>query len=142
MIEAARRVIDAGIELSVTVLLGVAGPELSARHAEETGRVLTAMDPHFAGALMTMLLPNTPLYADVPAGRFCELTPFELLNELAVMLEHTHMTHGLFTANHASNYLPLRIEMPHRKDAALDLLRRVVRDRDASRLKPESMRAL
>ena len=50
--------------MSLTVLLGVAGRERSDIHARETGRVLTAIDPEFVGALSLMLIPGTPMHAD------------------------------------------------------------------------------
>jgi radical SAM superfamily enzyme YgiQ (UPF0313 family) len=46
----ARRAIHAGFKLNVTVLLGLGGVDGSQRHARETGRVLTAIDPEQAAA--------------------------------------------------------------------------------------------
>ena len=51
MIHAARRIKGTGILLSLTVLLGVGGEELSHEHACDTGKVLSAMDPDYVGAL-------------------------------------------------------------------------------------------
>jgi radical SAM superfamily enzyme YgiQ (UPF0313 family) len=47
--EAAKRVKDAGILLSVTVLLGLGGVERSRIHAEETGKFLSRIEPDYAG---------------------------------------------------------------------------------------------
>jgi len=47
MVEAAHRVKDAGILVSVTILLGIGGVEASQRHARETARILTDMDPDY-----------------------------------------------------------------------------------------------
>ena len=114
----ARRLKAAGFKINVTVLLGLAGREGSARHAAATGRALTAMQPEQAAALSLMLIPGTPLHADWEAGRFAQLSSDELLLELRVMLEHTDMT-GLFFANHASNYLPVRCRLPRDKAGVL-----------------------
>ena len=54
-IEMGRRVKEAGIQLSVTVLLGIGGRGASLRHARATGELLSAMDPDFVGALTVML---------------------------------------------------------------------------------------
>jgi radical SAM superfamily enzyme YgiQ (UPF0313 family) len=51
MITMARKAKEAGMALSLTVLLGIAGPERSPVHALETGRVLSAIDPDYVGAL-------------------------------------------------------------------------------------------
>ena len=61
MIRAAKRVKEAGILLSVTVLLGIGGVELSQAHAEDTGKVLSEMDPEYVGALSLMIVPGTPI---------------------------------------------------------------------------------
>ncbi len=142
MIEAGRRIKEAGIKLSVTVLLGIAGRAGSIAHAEATGKVLTEIDPDFAGALTTMVIPNTPLWDDMQNGDFELIGPFEMLQEMAIMVARTELTGGLFTANHASNYLPLKIQYPHQKENALALIRKVIEKRDESYLKPENMRAL
>lgn len=142
MIEAGRRVKDAGLLLSVTVLLGIAGGERGAIHAEETGRVLTAIDPDYVGALTVMVVPGTPLWEQQEAGEYEVPDTFDLLAELAVMLKHTTMSGGLFMSNHASNYLPVRVEMPRQKDSAVAAMRRVIDARDRSALRPEYLRAL
>jgi len=140
MIEAGRKLRQAGIKLSITVLLGIAGRERSTQHAQATGRVISAIDPEYVGALSLMLIPGTPLYADFEAGHF-ELLPAEaMLHELGIMIANTDMTGGLFHANHASNYLPLKLKMPADKAHALDLIDRALKGE--IKLKPESMRAL
>lgn len=141
MIAAGRRVKESGIELSITVLLGIAGAR-SREHAIRTGQVLTAIDPDYVGALTVMVVPNTPLWDLQESGAWTLPDEFTSLEELALMLAHTEMTRGLFMSNHASNYLPMRIAMPHEKEAALAELRDVLARRDRSVLKPEWWRAL
>ncbi|SMC24954.1 Fe-S oxidoreductase [Desulfacinum hydrothermale DSM 13146] len=140
MVEAGRRVRQAGIKLSVTVLLGIAGRERSLEHARATGSILSEIDPHYVGALTLMVLPNTELGRRVQEGTFEVLDPRELLVELREMLAHTHMSRGLFLSNHASNYLPIKVKMPTDKERALALIDEALKGR--VRLKPEWMRAL
>ena len=140
MIEAARKVKEAGILLSVTVLLGIAGRERSEVHARETGRVLTAMDPDFVGALSLMIEPGTRIAEDLQAGRFTLPGPLEILRELRAMIAATTLTGGLFHANHASNYLPVRAKLPEEKEKTLALIDRALAGQAA--LKPEFLRAL
>ncbi len=73
MIQMGKKARKAGFKLSLTVLLGVAGRERSLIHATETGRVLSAIDPEYVGALSLMLIPGTPLYNDIicPSGPGC-----------------------------------------------------------------------
>ena len=69
MIRAAKRVKEAGILLSITVLLGIGGVELSLAHAEDTGKVLSAMDPEYVGALSLIIVPGTPIAEELESGR-------------------------------------------------------------------------
>ena len=135
-----RRAVEAGYKLSVTVLLGLGGRELSLRHAEATGRALTRMDPHQAAALTLMLVPGTPLHHRAAAGRFHLPDARGMLAELGTMIEHTDLSRGLFLANHASNYLPVRARMPRDKAATLARIREALDGR--VRLVPEASRRL
>jgi radical SAM superfamily enzyme YgiQ (UPF0313 family) len=140
MIEMGQKAKAAGFKVSLTVLLGVAGKARSDIHARETGRVLSAIDPDYVGALSLMLIPGTPLYRDYEAGRFPLLNAVEMLKELRTMIAYTNLSNGLFHANHASNYLPIRAVFPQDKSDTLDLIDRALSGRVA--LKPEWMRAL
>jgi len=143
MKEAAAKIIDAGILLSQTVLLGIGGVEMSAVHAEDTGRLLGEMSPDYASALTVMILPNTPLYRDYRSGAFRLPDKFGLLEELRTMIACMEVRRRcLFTSNHASNYLPIRAFLPDQKKDVLTLLDHVISERDERYLKPEYLRAL
>jgi len=139
-IEMGRKVKEAGINLSVTVLLGIAGKEGSLKHAKATGELLSAMDPDFVGALTVMLIPGTPLYEEFTSGHFELPDQRGLLTELREMIRHTHLSRGLFYSNHASNYLPVKARLPRGKQDALDLIDRALQG--GVGLRPEWMRAL
>jgi radical SAM superfamily enzyme YgiQ (UPF0313 family) len=136
----ARRIIDAGMQLFVTVLLGIAQQERSLIHAEKTGLALSQINPRFVGALTVMPVGNTELYRRVESGTFNMLSPQEILHELKCMIENTTLTSGYFYANHASNYLPLRIRMPREKQAAIIQIEEALSGRIT--LKPEHFRGL
>jgi len=140
MIAMGQKARSAGIKLSITVLLGIAGRERSRRHAEETGRVLSAIDPEYVGALSLMLIPGTPLFDDYQAGDFPLLEPEEMLAELRTMIACTNLSRGLFHANHASNYLPIKARLPKDKETTLKLIDLALAGEIA--LKPEYLRAL
>jgi radical SAM superfamily enzyme YgiQ (UPF0313 family) len=140
MIDMGRKAKEAGIKLSITVLLGIAGRQRSDIHARETGRVLSAIDPEYVGALSLMLIPGTPLCHDFEAGQFEMIEPIEMLQELRTMIEYTELTRGLFHANHASNYLPIKARMPKDKINTLKLIDSALIGK--VQLKPEFMRAL
>lgn len=140
LINMGRKVKEAGIKLSVTVLLGIAGRVRSLEHAKSTGELLSAMDPDYIGALTVMLIPGTPLYEDFEKGRFQLPDEKALLMELREMIAHTHLTRGLFFSNHASNYLPIKARLPKGKQDALNMIDHALKGE--VNLRPEWMRAL
>lgn len=141
-LEACRVVGKAGIKLSTMVLLGLAGTEGSERHARATGRFLTEAAPNYAAALTVTPVPGTELHSALEEGRFTLPDRWGMLAELAWMLEEMADYRGLFHANHASNYLPLKLRMPRDRERALETIRTVIEERDESRLMPEWARAL
>lgn len=142
LVEAGRKLKEGGITLSVTVLLGLGGVEGSREHALKTGRVLSDIDPDFAGALTLMLVPGTPLHKDWKEGRFSLISPFQSLEELKLMIENSNFTNCFFTANHASNYLPLKVRLPGQKAEVIEMIDKVLAKKDMSLLRPEFTRAL
>jgi radical SAM superfamily enzyme YgiQ (UPF0313 family) len=140
MIAMGQKAKAAGLPLSLTVLLGIAGPERSAIHATETGRVLSAIDPEYVGALSLMLEPGTQLHDQYRDGRFAMPEPLAILQELRTMIAATELSNGLFHANHASNYLPIRAKLPEDKEKTLAVLDQALVG--ALSLKPEFLRAL
>jgi radical SAM superfamily enzyme YgiQ (UPF0313 family) len=142
LIRAGKRVKESKILLSVTVILGIGGVEGSQAHAAETGRVLSAMDPDYVGALSLMIVPGTPIAKEIETGNLVLPTPFGLIQELETMITNCQFTHCFFASNHASNYLPLRIQMPEQKEGGLKRIREVLQRKDPELLKPEYLRAL
>ncbi len=142
LVEAGKKVKQAGITLSVTVLLGIGGIEGSERHARATARVLTDMDPDYVGALSVILVPGTPLHKEFVEGRFRLPDPFGLINELRIMIAESSFSHCVFRSNHASNYLPVKATLPEDKKRILEAIDTVLESRDERRLRPEFLRAL
>lgn len=136
----ARKVRQAQIVLSVTVLLGIAGKENSMRHARATGKLLSAMDPEYVGALTVLLIPGTPLYEQYQKGEFELPDQHGLLQELREMLASTDLSRGMFISNHASNYLAVKAQFPKGKDKELEKIDKALSGEID--LKPEWLRAL
>ncbi len=142
IVEAGRKIRQAGITLSVTVILGLGGVEGSQNHALKTAQILSDIDPDFAGALTILLVPGTPLHRDWEKGKFSLISPFQSLEELRLIIQTSSFTNCFFTANHASNYLPIKARLPQQKAAVLKLIDEVLATKDMSRLRPEFTRAL
>ena len=140
MIREGRRIKQADMKVSITVLIGIAGPERSEIHARETGRVLSAIDPDFVGALSLMVVPGTELHDQYEKGEFKLISPEQMLIETGHMIAATNLTNGYFHANHASNYLPIRAKLPEDKEKTLELISQALDGK--IQLKPEHLRAL
>jgi len=141
-IEACRIVREAGLKLSVMVLLGLAGRRDSERHARATGRFLANATPAYGAALTVTPVPGTEMHSAVENGSFELPNRWEMLQELQWMLEEMDGYRGVFHANHASNYLPLKLRLPRDREATIELLDSVVAARDESRLTPDWARGL
>lgn len=141
-IEGCKRASDAGIALSLTVILGLAGIERSLEHARATGRALSAIDPEFIGALSLMVVEGTPIHERMVRGDFAVPDPFALLRELRELIAATDVTDALFRSNHASNYLPVGGHLPEDKSRMLATLDAALVDPGRARLRPEEWRAL
>jgi radical SAM superfamily enzyme YgiQ (UPF0313 family) len=142
MVEAVHKARRAGMRVSVIAILGLGGTELSMCHAEETGRVVSAMDPEYLSLLTLMLVPGTELYRQRQSGTFRLPLPAELLGELRHVIAHLNgLSRCVFRTNHASNYLPLAGTLSRDQASLLATLDAALR-RGPSALRPESWRGL
>ena len=140
MILAGNKIKDSGLFLSVTVLLGLAGPELSQQHAVLTATALNAISPQQIAALTLMVLSNTPLGQDERNGKFKMIDPDMILEELHALISHLHVNRSQFYANHASNYLPLSGRLPKDKNRILSEIEQAMTGKKT--LVSEHLRAL
>jgi radical SAM superfamily enzyme YgiQ (UPF0313 family) len=132
----------AGIQTSVTVIIGLGGKKRWRQHAIHTGKAAGAMNPSYFSALTLMVVPNSPLDGMVKRGDFELVTdPLEIMEELKLMIENINAPGPVvFRTNHASNYLPLRGTLPQDKEILLKTIRSALND--PGLLRPESMRGL
>ena len=140
MIISAKKAIDAGFVLSATVILGLAGKKGSERHALETARVCSAINPHYLSAL-TLILEDDNRYFSRCLGKDWEMMDkLEILNELRRMIEHFHLDKCIFRSNHASNYLAIKATLNHDKERLLKEIDNALKN--PAQLRPEFLRAL
>jgi hypothetical protein len=89
-----------------------------------------------------MPVPGTPFHDDVAAGRVVLPDPLGMVRELRAILAGLDVTAARFSANHASNYLPLTGDLPGDRDRLLAQVDRILAAGDAGLLKPEWRRGL
>ena len=138
-LEMGRRVKDAGIELTLTILLGIGGKEKSLIHARATGELISAIDPDNVALLTVILIPGTPLWEEYERGDFEMPDEQGLLMEMREMIAHINVSRCFLTSQHASNYLLIRSWLPEGKQEVLDMIDAALRGEIG--LRPEWMRA-
>ena len=140
MLLAGTNLVNAGINLSAMVLLGLAGSDKEAQ--ERAARICNKMKPRYLAALTVTPVPGTRLYKDIEKGCFVLPDAFATLEEMKTLFEHIHIDNLKFVGVHASNYLPINGTLQQDKKRMVALIDSVLENRDLSQLKPETMRAL
>ena len=83
----------AGLEINAYVMVGIGGQDRSETHARETARVISDMQPAVVRLRTFVPKVNTPLLAEVQAGRFQMLSPHQALTETVNLLSTDHDAH-------------------------------------------------
>ena len=123
MLQAGQNLFAAGIDLWVTVILGITGQDGDwEEHILSTAKMINAMKPRHLSAMTFAPAKGTPLGEEVLAGRFKVCTPDQVLEECRMLIEHLDVDPLHFTSNHASNYLPLKGSLPEDKEKFLSMI--------------------
>ena len=134
MLEAGIRLREAGLDLWVMVLLGLAGPgEPSRRHILATAEMMNRMKPRHLSALTYLPEPDTEMGEQVERGEFQLITGPQALEETRLLLEHLDVDPLHFTCDHASNYLPLKGGLPEDRQAMLSAIDLALEDQELLR---------
>ncbi len=124
-IDAGRRLVDAGMEVSEYVMPGLGGQEMWQEHAVETARVLNQIDPHFIRLRSLRVLPRLPLYQKMVEGSFTVLTDDEVVEEIKLFIENLGGIGSTVTSDHIMNLLEeVTGKLPNDKDKMIDVIRK------------------
>ncbi len=118
-IEAGKWVMDAGIELSLYVILGIGGMDRTKFHAKETAKVLNKIAPDFIRLRTFVPKINTPLLEDVQNGIFQMLGPHEVLEETLSLIKDIRVS-SYVTSDHYTNYINIEGRLPDEKERLLN----------------------
>ena len=123
MLLAGQRLVEAGIDLWVTIILGITGVGGDwEEHILSTAKMINAMKPRHLSAMTFAPAKGTPLGEDVLAGRFQVCSPDQILEECRLLIEHLDVNPLHFTSNQASNYLPLKGGLPEDREKFLSII--------------------
>lgn len=142
VVEACKRVREAGLRSNVTVILGLGGVSLTRRHAEGTAQALNAARPDQVAALSLMIVPGTPLHERLERGEFVPLDDLGHVEELRDIIQGLDSFSCQFFSNHASNYYSVAARFPRDRERILNELGRVLTDRNRRALRPDVLRGL
>jgi radical SAM superfamily enzyme YgiQ (UPF0313 family) len=91
-IEGGRKAVAAGFQVSMYWMPDLGGRERRRQHADNTARVLSAINPHYIRSRPLVPRPETPLFDEVEQGRLPLSSPHERLEELAWMIAGLEVT--------------------------------------------------
>jgi radical SAM superfamily enzyme YgiQ (UPF0313 family) len=117
-IEAYNHVMAAGLELSVYIMVGIAGIERCREHAVASAGVLNAAPPDFVRLRTYVPIPDTPWCDYWKEGKLTLLTAREAITETRVFLEHLTGPTTLFS-DHVSNFVDVHGRVPEQKPRML-----------------------
>lgn len=141
LIKAGRRLMNAGIKLSLYVILGLGGYRYTKEHALETARVLTEINPTIFRFRTLNILPNTELYREIKEKKFEILKPVDVLKEEYMIIENLgpNVT-SAFRNDHISNYCDVESEnIKKDRDIVLKILASLIRDPRIKNMEPKNL---
>ena len=94
-IAAGKKALEAGFQLSVYVMPGLGGKDLSVQHARNTANVLTEINPHFIRFRPFVPSSRTPLLEAYRRGGLELTSPHERLREIRLLIENLQITSGV-----------------------------------------------
>lgn len=139
MIQAGQSVKAAGIRLSVTLISGLGGKENTVLHATKSAEVVSAICPDYVGVLTLMVEPETPMAQKISAKQMIQLSPQEILDELAIFIKNLDSKGTIFRSNHASNYVSFGGTLNQDREK---ILMQIQQAREQEMYKPEYFRGL
>jgi radical SAM superfamily enzyme YgiQ (UPF0313 family) len=126
MLAECRKAQAAGLKLSVTAILGLAGRARSLEHAHATGEWISALSPEYFSLLTLFTRHNDAFLRSIEP-----LTHGGILEEARELLQHLTPQRTILRSNHVSNFLELAGSYPKDRErllaeveAAIDRARR------------------
>jgi radical SAM superfamily enzyme len=124
-IEAGRKLLQAGIELSEYVMPGLGGQEMWREHALATARVLNQINPHFIRLRSLRVPQRVPLYRNLQDGSFSMQSDDMLAEEIKRFIENLDGITSSVTSDHIMNLLEeVSGKLPEDKDRMLAVIKK------------------
>ncbi|MEW6665575.1 MAG: radical SAM protein [Thermodesulfobacteriota bacterium] len=124
-VEAGKKILEAGMELSEYVMPGLGGQEFWREHAVGTAKVLNQINPHFIRIRSLRVPERVLLHEKVRSGEFHVQTDDGVAEELKVFIENLEGITSTVTSDHIMNLLEeITGRLPEDKGSMLEVIRR------------------
>jgi histone acetyltransferase (RNA polymerase elongator complex component) len=123
-VEAGRKVVEAGMELSEYVMPGLGGQEMWREHAIETAKTLNSINPHFIRLRSLRIPDRAPLSDKLKSGEFKMQTDDMLAEEIRLFIERLEGITSVITSDHIMNLLEeVTGKLPEDKKKMLEVIK-------------------
>ncbi|MBN1627844.1 MAG: radical SAM protein [Deltaproteobacteria bacterium] len=134
-IEAGRKILDAGMELSEYIMPGLGGLSMWKEHAVETAKVLNQINPDFIRLRSLRLPDEAPLKEKVVSGEFIMLTDDMVVEEIKLFIKSLDGITSTITSDHIMNLLEdVTGKMPEDRQKMIDVIEKYQAMPDHERL--------
>ncbi len=133
---------EAGIKLSVMILNGLGGKELSKQHAYNSAKLINEIQPEYLSTLVLSMPYGEQHFKKRYSEYFTMLNKLELISEMERFLSKTNLKETVFRSDHASNYLVLKGVLGKDKEHLLSKIKNVLKNPGFANLREEWERGL
>ncbi|MBU3918129.1 hypothetical protein KKA14_21580 [bacterium] len=130
-IAAGKAVMEAGIQLSLYVILGIASKDRSREHALGTAAVLNEIEPDFIRLRTFVPKKNTPLLQDVINQSFTMMSPYDILRETDLLIRSL-TAKSYLASDHYTNYINIEGHLPEDKANMLNQISQALKKDETS----------
>ncbi len=123
-IEAGRKVVESGIELSEYYMPGLGGKKWREEHATESADAINQINPTFI-RLRTLAIPSSsPLYQEWQKGNFEKCSEDEVVEEIFLFIQNLNGIQSIIKSDHILNLLPeIEGKLPDDKPKMLTIIK-------------------
>ncbi len=132
----------AGIKLSVMILNGLGGTQMSNQHAINSAKVVNEIQPEYLSTLVLSFPFGIDHFKKRISTDFDELNKVGLISEMGAFIDKLELENTIFRSDHASNYLILKGILNRDKNKLLIRIANVLENPESNNLRPEWMRGL
>jgi radical SAM superfamily enzyme YgiQ (UPF0313 family) len=122
LIDAGKKTMQSGMELSFYFLLGLGGQALWEDHVKGSAFVINEVKPHFVRVRRLWIHPMSRLMDKIHAGEFTEQTPEGTVIELRDLVAALDPTPAVLACDHSNNYIQVFGRLDENKDEMLRVI--------------------